>query len=125
MNQTSQLEELRVDRQLLLEENKLMKEQINSLSVNLSALRDSTNIVNDFTLCATAGDEIWGINTAECRDEGSEMVISCGADCGKIKMPPEDFSFAVLHTVLPLSRNQTSKLLKSYHRIVVHWDLSH
>ena len=26
MNQTSQLEELRIDRQLLLEENKLMKE---------------------------------------------------------------------------------------------------
>ena len=58
MNQTSQLEELRIDRQLLLEENKLMKEQINSLSVNLSALRDCTNIVNDFTSCATAGDEI-------------------------------------------------------------------
>ena len=49
MNQTSQLEELRIDRRLLLEENKLMKEQINSLSVSLSALRGCTNIVNDFT----------------------------------------------------------------------------
>ena len=47
--QTSQLEVLRIDRQLVLEENKLMKEQINSLSVNLSALRDCTKIVNDFT----------------------------------------------------------------------------
>ena len=112
MNQTSQLEELRVDRQLLLEENKLMKEQINSLSVNLSALRDSANIVNDFTSCATAGDEIWGINAAECRDEGSEMVISCGADCGKIKMPPEDFSFAVLHTVLPSLSKSDIKAVK-------------
>ena len=60
MNQTSQLEELRIDRQLLLEENKLMKEQINSLSVSLSALRGCTNIVNDVTSCASADDELLG-----------------------------------------------------------------
>ena len=101
MNQTSQLEELRIDRQLVLEENKLMKQQINSPSVSLSALRACTNIVNDFTSCASADDELLGTNAVECMDEGSEMVIPCGVDCAKIKMPPEDFSFAVLNTVLP------------------------
>ena len=33
MNQTSQLEELRIDRQLILEENKLMKEKIVSVLI--------------------------------------------------------------------------------------------
>ena len=56
MNQTSQLEELHIDRQLLLEESKLMKEQINNFSVSLSALRGCKNIVNDFTSCASADD---------------------------------------------------------------------
>ena len=112
MNQTSQLEELRIDRQLLLEENKLMKEQINSLSVNISALRGSTTIVNGFTSCASVDDEVPGTNTGQCRDEGSEMVISCGADCEKIKMPPEDFSFAVLSTVLPSLSKSDIKAVK-------------
>ena len=51
-----------------------MKEQINSLSVNLSALWGCTNVVNDFTSCAPADDEFLGTNAAECRDKGSEMV---------------------------------------------------
>ena len=103
MKQTSQLEELRIDRQLLLEENKLMKEQINSLSVDLivSALWDRTSIVNAFTSHALANRELPGENAAEYRDESSEMVISCGVDCGNTNLPPEDFSFAVLSTVLP------------------------
>ena len=54
MKQTFQLEELRIYRQLLLEENKLMREQINSLSVDLSALRGRTSVVNDFTSYALA-----------------------------------------------------------------------
>ena len=101
MKQTSQLEELRIDRQLLLEENKLIKEQINSLSVDLSALRDRTSVVNDFSSYALANHELPGANAAVCRDKGSEMVISCGADCGNTNLPPEDFSFTVLSTVLP------------------------
>ena len=112
MNQTSQLGELRIDRHLLLEENKLMKEQINSLSVTLSALRDCTNIVNDFTSCASADDELLGTNAVQCRDEGSEMVISCEADCAKIKMPPEDFSVAELNTVLPSLSKSDIKAVK-------------
>ena len=112
MKQTSQLEELRIDRQLLLEENKLMKEQINSFSVDLSALRDYTNIVNDFTSCALANHELPGANTAECRNEGSEIVISCGVDCENTNLPPEDFSFAVLSTVLPSLTKSDIKAVK-------------
>ena len=112
MNHTSQLEELRIERQLLLEENKLMKEQINSLSVSLSALRGCTRIVNNFTSCASADDELLGTKAVECRDEGSDMVVSCGADCAKIKMPPEDFSFAVLNTVLPSLSKSDIKAVK-------------
>ena len=89
-----------------------MKEQINSLSVSLSALRGCTNIVNDFTSCASADDELLGKKGAECRDEDSEMVISCGADSAKIKMPPEDFSFAVFNTVLPFLSKSDIKAVK-------------
>ena len=112
MKQTSQLEELRIDRQLLLEENKLVKEQINSLSVDLSALRHRTSLVNDFTTHALANHEFPGVNAAECRDEESEMVISCGVRCGNTNLPPEDFSFAVLSTVLPSSMKSDIKAVK-------------
>ena len=123
--QTSQLEELRIDRQLLLEENQLMKEQINSLSDNLSALRDCTKIVNDFTSCASAKDELPGANAAECRGGSSDMVISCGADYGKTNMSPEDFTFAVLSTVLSSLTKSNYRLLRCYRRIVVRRDLAH
>ena len=80
MNQTSQLEELRIDSQLLLEENKLMKEQINSLSVSLSALRGCTNIVNDFTSCALADDELQGnddlVRRGLCKNQDAARGLS-------------------------------------------------
>ena len=112
MKQTSQLEELRIDRQLLLEENKLMKEQINSLSVDLSALWDRTSIVNAFPSHALANRELPGANAAECRDVESEMVIPCGVDCGNTNLPPEDFSFAVISTVLPSRMKSDIKAVK-------------
>ena len=40
------------------------------------------------------------------------MVISCDTDCAKIKMPPEDFSFAVLNTVLPPPSKSDIKAVK-------------
>ena len=47
-------------------------EQINSLSVNLSALRYCTNIYNDFNLCTLANDELSSANVEGCR----EMVLT-------------------------------------------------
>ena len=46
IKQTSRLEELRMDRQLLLEDNKLMKEQLQSMNNTISALRYHTNHTN-------------------------------------------------------------------------------
>ena len=125
MKQTSQPVELRIDRQLLLEKNKLMKEQIHSLSVDLSALWDPTSVVNDFTSYALANHELPDASAAECRDVGSKMVISCGAVCGNTNLPPEDFSFAVLSTVLPSLMKSDIKAVKVHPRIVVRRDLPH
>ena len=37
----------------------------------------------------------------KCRENGSEIVISCGVDCFLPDMPSVNFVFAVLNTVLP------------------------
>ena len=112
--QNFQLEELHKDRQLLLEDNKIMKDHIKSLSVDLSALRDQTNSAgapsphgcshsssaNHYPRSSRGA----GVGrSSSVSDENCELIIQGVLKRDAVTSEEElhGIAFAVLNTVLP------------------------
>ena len=112
--QNFQLEEVRKDRQLLLEDNKIMKDHIKSLSVDLSALRDQTNSAGapsprGCSHASSANHYLRSSRGAGAGRSGSESDENCEViiqgvlkrDAIASEEELHGIAFAVLNTVLP------------------------